>query len=189
MDCPQGYHQTHVDKATKEKLAFAGSYASKYTYWVMLFRPVNGPTIFIMFAHDMDISWNELAKSNDIVIDERTNTKLIVDDILSWAITYGIALQYLQCKLISCCAQNILLNLKKCHFFQNAWNLLVPTSLMKATDQCNQSKISFVHGPSHRKSVMLLALCVFAYSTQNGSQTLRSEQHNSKQSILRLRLI
>ncbi len=143
MDCPQGYHQIQVDKATKEKLAFAGPYASKYTYRVMPFGPVNGPTMFIMFAHDMDSSLKELAKSNGIIIDENTNTKLIVDDILSWAITYATALQYLRCQLTVCCAQNLSLNLKKCHFFPKRMEF-VGTDVTDEGHQLAQSKHDFL---------------------------------------------
>jgi hypothetical protein len=47
LDAPQGFHQIGVDKASQEKLAFAGPYTRKYTYKVMPFGPVNGPVTFV----------------------------------------------------------------------------------------------------------------------------------------------
>ena len=42
MDAPHGYHQVRVTKETMEKLAFAGPDATKWTFVVMPFGPVNG---------------------------------------------------------------------------------------------------------------------------------------------------
>ena len=55
-DAPQGYHQIGVKPASQEKLAFAGPDATKWTYNVMPFGPVNGPATFIAFIHNMDSS-------------------------------------------------------------------------------------------------------------------------------------
>ncbi len=82
-DAPQGYHQIGVEPASQEKLAFAGPDATKWTYKIMPLGPVNGPAMFIVFIHDVDSSWTELAKSYGISIDEDTNTNIIVDNILS----------------------------------------------------------------------------------------------------------
>jgi hypothetical protein len=48
-DAPQGYHQIRVAENSQEKLAFAGPNATKWTYNVMPFGPVNGPSTFISF--------------------------------------------------------------------------------------------------------------------------------------------
>ena len=61
FDAPQGYHQIQVDPESHVKLAFADTDATKSTYNVMPFGPVNGPSMFIMFIHDMDITWKALA--------------------------------------------------------------------------------------------------------------------------------
>jgi hypothetical protein len=42
-DAPQGYHQIRVEEDSQAKLAFAGPDATKWTYNMMLFGPVNGP--------------------------------------------------------------------------------------------------------------------------------------------------
>jgi hypothetical protein len=44
---------------------------------------VNGPATFIVFIHDVDSSWKELARFYGISINKDTNTNIIVDDILS----------------------------------------------------------------------------------------------------------
>ena len=63
----------------------------------MLFGPMNNPTVFISFIHDMDSTWKELAISRNIHIDDDTNTRIIVDYILSWAQTVAVALAYMRC--------------------------------------------------------------------------------------------
>ncbi len=80
-----GYHQLAVDSASQEKLAFQGVDAIKWTYTVMPFGPTNGPATFINFIHDVDSIWKELARSHGNIIDDDTNTRIIVDDIVNWA--------------------------------------------------------------------------------------------------------
>ena len=77
------------------KLAFAGPDATKWTYNVMPFGPVNGPATFIAFIHDMDSTWKALAAEHGITINEDTNPNIIVDDILSWALSEAAALLYI----------------------------------------------------------------------------------------------
>ena len=115
LDAPAGYHQLQVAKESMEKLAFAGPDAIKWTYRVMPFGPVNGPMIFISFMHDMDSTWKSLAAKRGVQIDESTNTRLIVDDLFSWARTFGTFLSYFECQLMVCQSQNLSLSLKKTH--------------------------------------------------------------------------
>ena len=61
----------------------------------MPFGPVNGPAIFIIFIHDMDQSWKELATSRGIEINASCNTTIIIDNIFSWAPDFDTALKYL----------------------------------------------------------------------------------------------
>ena len=85
MDAISGYNQIHVSKLTCSKLAFTGLKNTKYTYNynVMPFGPVNGPVIFVIFIHDMDVTWNDLARTKGIVFNRGTGTRIIVDDIFS----------------------------------------------------------------------------------------------------------
>ena len=117
FDAPMGYHQLAVALASQEKLAFQGVDAIKWTYTVMPFGPTNGPATFINFIHDVDSIWKELAKTLGITIDDDTNTRIIIDDIVSWADTFQRSLLYMRCQLIVCRAYRLSLNLGKSHFF------------------------------------------------------------------------
>ena len=50
-------------------------------------------------------------------IDEDTNTKIIVDDIVSYATQVRDALSYMECQLIVCQAYRLSLNLRKSFIF------------------------------------------------------------------------
>ena len=92
LDAPQGFHQIAVNKSSQEKLAFSGPYTRKFTYNVMPFGPVNGPAMFISFAHDCQANWDELAESHGIDIGGSTGTKIIVDDIHSRGVDWDTSL-------------------------------------------------------------------------------------------------
>ena len=116
FDSPMGFHQLAVALASREKLAFQGVDGIKWTYTVMPFGPTNGPATFITFIHDLDSVWKEHARSNGIPIDDETNTKIIVDDIVSWSRHLEYALAYMRCQLMVCQAYNLSLTLRKSHF-------------------------------------------------------------------------
>jgi hypothetical protein len=52
-NAPQGYLQIGVEEASLAKLAFASADATKWTYNMMLFGPVNSPASFIAFIHNI----------------------------------------------------------------------------------------------------------------------------------------
>ena len=113
MDAISGYNQLKVvTEQSQEKLAFAGPDCTKYTYTVMPFGPINGPVIFIVFIHDMNSTWNELARRRGLTLDTGTNTRVIIDDIFSWAQTFDDFLTYLECQLKVCLSQNLSLSQK-----------------------------------------------------------------------------
>ncbi len=112
-----GYHQISVVPESQPKLAFAGSNATKLTYNVMPFGPVNGPSTFIVFIQDIDSTWKDLAHLLGLTINNDLHTNIIVDDILSWATTLNIALLYMECQLCVAQSQNLLLSLKKSFIF------------------------------------------------------------------------
>jgi len=66
--------------------------------------------------HDLDSTWKTLACSRKMIIDDTQGTKIIVDDILSWAKTFNDFIQYLTCQLDVCLSQNLSLSLKKSFF-------------------------------------------------------------------------
>jgi hypothetical protein len=49
----------------------------------MPFGPVNGPSTFIPFIHNMNGTWQELACSLGLNINKDMNATIIVDDIVS----------------------------------------------------------------------------------------------------------
>jgi hypothetical protein len=85
FDAPMGYHQLTVAAESQEKLIFQGVNAIKWKFTVMPFGPTNGPATFINFIHDINSIWKKLMEEKGVLIDNDTNTKIIVDDIVSWA--------------------------------------------------------------------------------------------------------
>jgi hypothetical protein len=116
-DAPQGNLQIGMERESHNKLAFAGPDATKWTYNVMPFGPVNGPATFISFIHDMDSTWKDLAWKHGVMINKDTNTNVMVDDILSWVSSLVSALVYMECQLCVHQAWNLSLSLKKLHIF------------------------------------------------------------------------
>ncbi len=104
FDAPMGYHQIRITLKSQMKLAFAGPDATKWTYTIMPFGPVNGLSTFIAFIHDVDSTRKNLARSCRLTIDKDTNTNIIVNNILSWAKTILSAMLYMECQL--CAAQS-----------------------------------------------------------------------------------
>ena len=69
----------------------------------MPFGPTNGPATFINFIHDVDSQWKALAQLLGLIINDDTNTKIIVDNIFSWSKLLEIkALLYMECQLCIC---------------------------------------------------------------------------------------
>jgi hypothetical protein len=58
----------------------------------MLFGPVNGLSTFIAFIHDLNGTWQDLARSLGLSINDDLNTTIIVNDIVSWSKTLVLAL-------------------------------------------------------------------------------------------------
>jgi len=83
----------------------------------MPFGPINGPSTFIAFIHNVDATWKDLARSCGLTIDEDLNRNVIVDDILSWATTLRKALLFIECQLRVAQSQNLSLSLKKSFIF------------------------------------------------------------------------
>jgi hypothetical protein len=98
--------------------------AIKWTYNVMPFGPKNGPATFISFMHDLDSVWKDFANSLGITIDSNTNTRSIVDDIVSWSNSIAKALAYMRCQLQVCQAYNLSLKLSKSHIFPNRFEFV-----------------------------------------------------------------
>ena len=107
----------------------------------MPFGPVNGPYTCIMFIHDMCSTWVGLACKMGVDMNDDTNTRIIVNDILSWAKTLAFTLLYMECQLRVCQSQtqNISLSLKKTHIFPGCFEF-VGTDVCSNRNQPAQSK-------------------------------------------------
>jgi hypothetical protein len=116
-DAPSGYHQLAVALDSQEKLAFQGPDAIKWTYMVMPFGPTNGPAMFVNFIYDVDSQWKSLACTMGININDETNTRIIIDDIVSHSKDLATSLQYMECQLQVCMAYHLSLSLKKSFIF------------------------------------------------------------------------
>jgi hypothetical protein len=116
-DAPSGYHQLAVAQDRQEKLAFQGPDAIKWTYMVMPFGPTNGPATFVNFIYDVDSQWKSLAHTMGIDINDDTNMRIIIDDIVSHGRDLATSLQYMECQLQVCMAYHLSLSLKKSFIF------------------------------------------------------------------------
>jgi hypothetical protein len=105
-DCPLSLHTYQLSTAT-----------IKWTYRVMPFGPTKGPATFIEFIHDVDSQWKALAEKSGLVIDNNTNTKIIVDNILYGVKSLEAALLYIECQLPVCLAYRLSLSLLKSCIF------------------------------------------------------------------------
>jgi hypothetical protein len=117
FNAPTGYHQLAVALASQKKLALQGPDAIKWTYTVMPFGLTNSPATFINFIHDVNSQWKALTQKSSVVIDDDTNTKIIVDDIFSLAKLLEAALLYIEYQLRVCQSYQLSLSLHKSHIF------------------------------------------------------------------------
>jgi hypothetical protein len=126
-----GYHQLAVALASQDKLVFQGPNAIKWTYTVMLFGPTNGSATFINFIHDIDSQWKAIAQQKGLIIDDDTNTKIIINDIFSWAKLLEMGLLYIECQLCVCQTCQLLLSLCKIHIFPKRFKVEIDVCFNK----------------------------------------------------------
>ncbi len=65
----------------------------------MPFGTTNGPSTFVNFIHDIDSQWKALARSLSIDIGDDTNTRVIINNIVSHGRDLLISLLYMECQL------------------------------------------------------------------------------------------
>jgi hypothetical protein len=116
-DGPSGYHQLADAAASQEKLAFQGPDAIKWTFTVMPFGRTSGPAMFVNVIFDVDSQWKSLARTAGITIGKETNTRIIIDDIVSHGRNIPTSLQHMECQLQVCKAYHLSLSLKKSFIF------------------------------------------------------------------------
>jgi hypothetical protein len=139
FDAPMGYHQLAVALESLEKLAFQGVDAIKWTYTVMPFGPTNRPAPFVNFIYNINSVWKKLATLQGIPVGDTTNTRIIIDNIVSWSSDEDYALDYIRCQLKVCQAYRLSLNLKKSHFSHAVSSSLVSMCVLMAINWPSQS--------------------------------------------------
>jgi hypothetical protein len=112
-----GYHQLSVSKELREKLAFQGPDAIKWTYNVMPFGPTNSPATFIMMIHNTDSIWKNIATLLGLTVGINIDTRIIINNRVNWAQTFDQPLQYIECQLHVAKAYCLILSLRKSYFF------------------------------------------------------------------------
>ena len=85
----------------------------------MPFGPVNGPVIFISMMFNINDKWQMLAIKNGVIIDDDTNTKIIVDDCFNWAISKDQAFLYMEAQFTVAAHRRLSFSLPKSLFFPN----------------------------------------------------------------------
>jgi hypothetical protein len=83
----------------------------------MPFGPTNGPATFVSFIYNINSIWKQLTTSRGVPIGDTTNTRIIIDDIVSWSSSDDYALEYIRCQLNVYQAYCLSLNLCMSHFF------------------------------------------------------------------------
>jgi hypothetical protein len=94
-----------------------GPDAIKLTYTVMPFGPTNGLATFFNFIQYIVSQWKSLVCASGITIDDNTNTRIIIDDIVSQSKDLETLLLYMECQLRVCFSYRLSLSLKKSHIF------------------------------------------------------------------------
>jgi hypothetical protein len=90
----------------------------------MPFGLTNGPAMLIIFMHDIDSKWKALTQKLGLIINDNTNTKIIVDDILNLAKLLEMVLSYIECQLCICQAYQLSLSIGKSQFFPKRFKLV-----------------------------------------------------------------
>jgi hypothetical protein len=83
----------------------------------MPFGPVNCPQTFIDFMHNMGSTWKLVVVKRGVPIEDDCNTCLIFDDLMNFAPTFQMSLQYMRAQFQVAQSQNLSLKIRKCHWF------------------------------------------------------------------------
>jgi hypothetical protein len=118
LDARSGYHQIAVRECDQDKLAFFLPDNEKWTWKVMPFGPRNAPGFYTYLMHVLSIEWGALFKTRHPHA-EHTGDRVIIDDILLFAIRLLDLLNYLECVLIVCKKYRLSLKLSKCDFLKD----------------------------------------------------------------------
>jgi hypothetical protein len=113
FDLTAGYWQIKAADATKDKLAFYTP-DGLYTYNRMPMGALNSAPVFVSFSNTMQIKWNKAASSESDIGPDKAGSKVIVDDIIAFAITVPMLFTYIQHILDTIRHYRATIKLKKC---------------------------------------------------------------------------
>ncbi len=104
FDAPMGYHHICITIDSNEvNLCWTqhNEMGSQHcpAIWICQ-RPL---CIYCIYSHNVDSTWNDLACSCGLPINEDTNTNIIVGDILIWVNSLISTLLYMECQLPTWC--------------------------------------------------------------------------------------
>jgi hypothetical protein len=117
LDARSGYNQVAVRACDQDKLAFFSPDGKKYTFGVMPFGPRNAPDIYTCMMHVLATEWKSLFAACYPAA-KHTGDRVIIDDILLYAVNKSDILHYLECCLEVCQKYCLSLKLSKCDFLK-----------------------------------------------------------------------
>ena len=124
MDAFSGYHQIKMAHASSFKTAFSGPGGRKYRLTVMPFGPVNGPVIFVIMIYDLKDHWDSLASQWGVILDNFTNSIIIIDDTFIFSNDENTIFLYLESILEISKRYNLSWKLEKCEFFSERFEFV-----------------------------------------------------------------
>jgi hypothetical protein len=171
LDARSGYHQVFVRTCDQDKLAFFSPDGKKYTFSIMPFGPRNAPGIYTCMMHALSTEWNALFASRHPAA-KHIGDRVIIDNILLYAVDMADLLAYLECVLKVCQKYRLSLKLSKCDFLKERVKY-VGHDLTSHGNCPSTSKFNTTIGPCPP----LVKLCTpssnFATSTTNTAHGLR----------------
>jgi hypothetical protein len=117
LDARSGYHQVAVCAGNQDKPAFFSPNGEKYTFRVMPFGPCNAPGIYTCMTHALSTEWQALFKACYPAV-KHTGHRIIINDILLYAVNQLELLNYLEWCLEVCHKYRLSLKLSKYDFLK-----------------------------------------------------------------------
>jgi hypothetical protein len=118
LDARRAYHQILVRECDHDKLAFFLPDDDEWTWSVMPFRPRNAPAFYTHLMHVLSVKWNALFKTCHPAANY-TGDRVIINNILLFAIHLVDLLNYLECVLVICQKSWLSFGLSKCDILKD----------------------------------------------------------------------
>jgi hypothetical protein len=146
---------------------------TKNASFLLPFGWTNCPVTFISFIYDLNSQWKSLATKLGVSIDNDTNTRNIVDDIVSHSKDRETSLLYMECQLCTCLVYHLSISLKKNFIFPQYFEFL-GNDICPDGNSPSQSKHKLLSTWPHpevvrniAKLIGLFGFTVFTFTTLN----------------------